>query len=238
MRFALTLSLLLAACTSPSATFPSPPAGMEGGTPPAAGEDPGSGPGPELELGDHECIPTGFAQENHPFDKGEGVELSGTIEYSGTAEGQYLVDLMNMEIPDQPQVAYNVICHHGGEFLVEVPTQLGKLIAVAFLDTDGMGPANSKAAGTSAPFEVGTDAVSDITIKLEDGADMSRYIGATLPTAETTGEAPVEGEVPPPEGEAPVEGEAPLPEGEAPPAGPSPEGDAPPVEPPSEGAIP
>ncbi len=219
MRFALSLSLLLGACTSPSATFPPPPTGMDGEAP----APPTEGPGPDLEIGDHECIPTGVAQENNPFDEGEGVELSGTIQYSGSAEGQYLVDLMNVEIADQPRVAYNVICHHGGEFQVEVPTLLGKLIAVVFLDTDGMGPANSKAAGISDPFQVGTDAVGDILIEIEDGADMSRYIGATLPAAE----APVEGAAP--EAEPPHEGDAP-------PAEPPPEGEAPPT--PEEGATP
>ena len=227
------MALLLAGCPeSPGPEGPGqggPGADGPGGPPPGG---PGAGGGPE-----------GRPNDAH-FDvvEGEGVTLSGTIEYGGEATGAVRLDFLVVDAGGTaPKLMHAESLNEVGAWTLEVPKDFGELIIVGFIDADSDGPSPTAPAAT-VTIEVATENVSDITLALVDDPDLGSLTpgahngappdgagGAPPEGAEGAPPEGAEGE-PPPEGEPtkPGEGLPPVDGEEAPEGEPAPE--APPAE--------
>ena len=182
--------------TDPNAQPGGPPTDPNGGGAPGSGPPAGSRP-----------APTGFT-----LTPGEGVKLSGTVTYSGSAKGTIRVDfLRNPEGSPYPELMHSVELTEPGPWEVEVPKNFGALMIVGFIDADNNGPSPGEpSASNREPMSVGAQPVKGIELALSDQPAM----GGKGPT-------------PPGEGGMPPEGAPGAPPAGAPPAGAVPGGAAP-----------
>jgi len=149
---------------------------------------------------------------------GEGVKLSGTVDYSGSVSGTVRMDLLSKE----GQIVHIMTLDKVGAWDVEVPKDYGEIKISAFIDTDGNGPSAYEPTG-EATATIGAEAVSGVTITLKEGTGSapaggasSGTPGAAPPAGGDMGSAPGGGTPPP----LPASGEAaPAAPAGAPPAG-------------------
>lgn len=239
MSRALALLVFLAGCPDPVPTTTDPaaaggaPAGAEGGVGQAPPPEGGGAPPP---AGGGRPAAMGFQVE-----PGQGVKLSGTVSYAGTATGTYRIDFLRAaEGSGFPELLHAISMDKAGTWEVEAPKAAGKIHIVSYLDAGEDGPSAGEPAVLYAnPVEVGDAPIADVALVLSDSPDLGDFAprggggappggaagapdGAATPTP---GGAP--GEVPGAAPGGPPTGDGALPAG-APPAGASPSG-APPA---------
>jgi len=212
-------------CPTDAPTDAAPPtvgnaAGMGGGQ--MGGAPPPGGGGSDAPMGQPPSL---------NVTAGEGVKLSGTLEYSGSVSGTVRMDLLSKD----GQIVHIMTLEKLGAWDVEVPKDYGAMKISAFIDTDGNGPSAYEPTGEDT-VTVGAEAVSGVTITLKDGTgsappggtststsgsappadgDMgSAAGGGTPPPPSASGEAP-----PAVSGGAPAAGGAPTAGGDAKPEG-------------------
>jgi hypothetical protein len=147
---------------------------------------------------------------------GEGVTISGTVKYSGEAEGAVRVDFLTLSGDGPPGLAHTLTAEDNA-FSAQAPAGFGEVHLVAFVDVQGDGPSPTDPAGT-VKLTVGDDDLTGLELEILDEPDLGP-LTPMLPGIPPGGEG--SGVEPPPEkgpDEAPADGEAvpPPPDGEAP----------------------
>lgn len=229
---ALVLALATAGCPDPNPTG-SYGAAEGQGTGPATADGGTGGPAPSS--------PGATRPNDARFKvaKDEGVELSGTFEYSGDKTGQLRLDFLTMEDGQPPRLVHTKELTKKGPWSVRVPKDYGNLYVVAFIDQAGDGPGGDDPAAVTEAVSVGAEDVTGVTLALSDDPDLGLFTPGGAPNSPPPGEPapgePAPGE-PAPDGPPP---DGPAPDG-PPPDGPPPEDGGPttPDGPPPEGAPP
>lgn len=191
-----------------------PPGGQpggEGGAPPPGGENPAgatSGGPPSLSV-----------------EAGQGVKVSGSIDYAGKTTGSVRVDILSAD----GKILHIMTLEKLGAWELEVPKDLGEIKINAFIDTDGNGPSTYEPTG-EVKVAVAQAAVTNANITLVDGTGSAPAGGSTAPTGGGAmpdpstpdamgGQAAPPGAAPgggaPPSGAPPAGGEAPPADGKA-----------------------
>lgn len=229
------LALLLGGCPDPNPTGSYGTAEGTGSGPATTGEGSG-GPAPSA---------PGATRPNDArfkVGKDEGVELSGTFEYTGDKTGQLRLDFLTMEDGQPPRLVHTKELTKKGPWSVRVPKDYGSLYVVAFIDQAGDGPGGDDPAAVTEAVAIGAEDVTGVTLALSDEPDLGLFTPGGAPNSPPPGEPapgePAPGEPapdgPPPDGPPP---DGPAPDG-PPPDGPPPEdgGPATPDGPPPEGS--
>ncbi|MCB9776949.1 MAG: hypothetical protein H6742_00120 [Alphaproteobacteria bacterium] len=175
---------------------------------PAMGE--GGGPPPEGGV----SAPT--------WGEGDKVTVSGTIVYTGKAEGPLRIDILYAGEKTGP--AYTMGLGEPGAFSVEAPKGTGPVNIVAFVDVAGDGPSPTDPAGrTATPVTIGSSEVKGITIKISDDpelGDLTPGGGGPPAGALPEGGAPDGGKTDAPPAGPPLDASGnPIDDGSKPPAG-------------------
>ncbi len=164
----LTVPVALAACLSAPASDAAPASGGSPGevlpAPVEGGEAVAANPVP---ITPGSCSPTSVATEKHPIVEGESVTLSGTIEHSGDASGNILMDFWVTAEEGFFTTEYFLVCGGPGAFSAVVPRNLGEVHLVAHLDAKGDGPTKGDPVGqTPEPIVIAKDSIEGISIVL------------------------------------------------------------------------
>lgn len=205
----LSILLLLAACPTevPEAGAPAAtdaPAGQ-----PAADGSSTGGPGAPSPTGNTEPL---------KVEPGQGVKLTGTATFEGTAEGAVRLDVLKQGA-SMPELVYSTTLEKLGPFEVELPKNFGSVQVTVFVDTTGDGPTVGEPMAASGFMEIGETPPAPLVLAL---AKLEAGSGGPPPS----GAPPAGGEGAPPAG-APPAGAPPAgagveggpPPGAAPPAG-------------------
>lgn len=211
----LSFLLLLVACPTevPEAGAPAAtdaPAGQ-----PAADGSSTGGPGAPSPTGNTEPL---------KVEPGQGVKLTGTATFEGTAEGAVRLDVLKQGT-SMPELVYSTTLEKLGPFEVELPKNFGSVQVTVFVDTTGDGPTVGEPMAASAFMEIGETPPAPLTLAL---AKLEAGSGGPPPS----GAPPAGGEGAPPAGAPP----AGAPPAGAPPAGGAVEGGPPPGATPPAGA--
>ena len=172
-------------------------------------------------------------QENDPnaarlnLKPGEGLTISGTFQYGGTATGSKRVDVQKYREGSAPSLVHTLEISDDNSFSFQVPADYGKILITGFIDKAGNGPTADDPQGRLS-LEIAAEAMSDVVLEVSDDYTPPEIPGGGAPEKNQPppGEAPQEGGQPPANGPA---GQAPQgqpPEGQAP-EGQAPEGVAP-----------
>ena len=207
----LTAAALLTGCPNPDAVTDAP----MGGNPPPGGMPGQEGGGGQPSGGRPEIA--GFAVE-----AGQGVTLSGTINYAGTQTGTLRIDFLQKGKGGSfPELVHTLTLDKPGAWSVEAPKDLGALSIVSFIDSNNNGPGPGEAAGMIESATVGSVPVPNLDITLSDEPNLGAM---TPPSGGGAGEqAPAGGAGgPPPGGQPPAGAGGPggPPPGGQPPGGP------------------
>lgn len=240
----LPLLLLLVGCPDPAATTDPnavPGQGPQGGPPPTSpGQpDPSAVPNPDGTAPPAAGGAAGATPGARPaapgfqVTAGQGVKISGTAVYAGSAKGKLRIDfLRNPEGAPFPELIHSIELEKPGEWSVEAPQDIGELSVVAFLDADDNGPSPGEPMALyKSPLKIEKTEVKGVVLELSDNPDMGAFKPKGAPP---DGSAVING--PPPDGSAPGA----VPPGGAPPGGAPPAGapGAPPAGAPPAGAAP
>lgn len=211
--------LLLAGCPDPEKPY-DPTAGT-GPNPPPGGPPPGApGEGAAAAPGSGGTIP------KLSVTPGQGVEVSGSFTYTGSAKGTRRVDFFQVDNDGKPMVLHALALEADGPWKTELPKGLGPVLVLAFLDESGNGPDAKEPAAWRSDLTVADTPITGIELAPADGAQNPYAIGAApQPPTVSAGQPAGGGVAPPavradpaapgaPEGSPP--GEAPTPEGAAP----------------------
>jgi len=208
----LALPLLLAACPDPAQNkdkagpMPGgmpPEVGMPAGTPPGAGGEMGPGAAPG-------GAPAGM-RPNARFDveAGQGVKISGTLTYAGSATGTLRLDVLRTGTSQFPELVHTAVIDKPGPFEIEAPKAYGDVRIMSFIDTSDNGPSPGEPAGGWEPvITIGSEPVTGIDIVLADRPDLKDLAPPGPEKMGAPGSAPAPGQTggpavtPTPAGEA------------------------------------
>lgn len=163
----LSLPLLLVGCPDPSVQSSSGPGGA--GAPSQGGPGPGPGAAGAGGPGGGQMRP-----ENATFkvEAGQGVTVSGTLEYAGSKTGVIRLDFLRKS-NNALDLAHTMTLDAPGPWSVEAPKGLGELYIVGFIDEKSDGPSAEDPAGKpEGTLTVGDAAITDVKITLTDDADL------------------------------------------------------------------
>lgn len=225
--FALVAATLAMGCPDPSAGIQTN--GEGAAVPPSGPGQPGA---------DQGALSQGATQPNDArfqVKPGDGVLLSGTFDYTGTATGNFRLDFLAREENGPPKLVHTLELKGPGPWKVTAPKEFGGLYIVAFIDRGGDGPSADDPAGrTPEPVVIGSEPINDIVLAVTDQADLGELTpgGADGPPPPPPDMPQGAAGGPPPGGEGTPEGgpppSMPTPEGGDPAAGPAPGGAPPP----------
>ncbi len=213
----VSLLLLLAACPTeaPEVGVGTPGAAPDGTAPPPTEASGGPGGASTVNTEPLNVVP------------GEGVKLTGTATYEGTAEGSVRMDVLK-QAGGMPSLVYSTTLERLGPFEVELPKNFGSVQVTVFVDTTGDGPTVGEPMAASAFMEIGETPPAAVTLvlaKLESGS------GGPPPPGAGGAAPPVGGPgapgAPAGEGALPANGPAGDPPAGGGPGGPPPTGAAP-----------
>jgi hypothetical protein len=165
------LSLALLASSS---GCPQPPQGM---TP---DQDHGQGRAPQPEGGDPSppppaspAAPGRAAPEPLDIQPGQGVELSGTVSYAGSTQGQLRLEvLLRRERGSAPTLLVSEPIGSEGTWSTTLPRQLGRVRVLSYIDTDDDGPSPGEPRGEPERVVfIGDDPIAGLDIVVRDPSD-------------------------------------------------------------------
>ncbi len=165
----------------------------------------------------------------------EGVALTGTFQYEGSASGRMQIDFLTQESGGPPRLVHTLQVDKPGEWKTRAPKNYGELHIVAFIDKEGDGPSSDDpAAKSDGPIAIGEADITGIDLILTDDPDLGTFTpgGGGQPSGDPQPDGPPP-DGPPPDGPPP---DGPPPDG-PPPDGPPPDG-PPPDGPPPDGPPP
>lgn len=143
--------------------------------------------------------------------EGEGVEVSGSISYGGTAEGKIFLDVLDAATEGDQEamrLLHSTTLDAIGNFSITAPADFGPVRLCVFIDVDDNGPtpADPKAISLE-PVVIGSSAVTGLSLELLDDWDVqhAESTSAYQSGAEIgAGTMPAGDAAPPP---APIDGE-------------------------------
>lgn len=197
MRILILLPAILAACGSEPppvapvvpATGPATETPSAGAPPPTSSAgDPNAPVGPPPGAGDgtaEGALPPSPPPDGTPADPGtqmaptklqlapgEGVTLSGTIQYSGTLTRPIRIDLSQPAPTADNSGASKILLatqiQAAGPWSVELPRGVGKVDIVAFIDADNNGPSDNEPVARRTGVQVGDAPVAGLDLTLTD----------------------------------------------------------------------
>src|SRR5688572_8979185 len=65
--------------------------------------------------------------------EGEGIKLSGTFNYAGSATGNMRLDFFRVGADGRPEILHAMALEKTGEWAVNLPAKLGKINILAFI---------------------------------------------------------------------------------------------------------
>lgn len=164
-------------------------------------------------------LPAGDPAKNDRFvvAEGEGVEIAGSVAYSGSAEGKIYLDVLDATSDGDAEalrLLHSTTLVGAGPFSITAPAGFGPVRLCAFIDVDDNGPtpADPKAISLE-PVVIGDHAVTGLRLELLDDWDTLHADSLSLyQSGPEVGRAdsPAGGAAPPP---APVDGEPVAPTG-------------------------
>lgn len=160
----------LAGCPDPTATTDGTATNQQApgtpGAPPPSGEGGTANPAP---AGAGRPTPPGFGVK-----AGEGVKLSGKVEYSGSKTGTIHVDFLKPPVNGAlPELLDSLELKELGAWEIEAPKNAGDLAIVAYIDSAGDGPSDGDpAARVTGVVTVKDAAVGSLDLTLSDSPDL------------------------------------------------------------------
>lgn len=202
---------------TPSQTPQAPASGGEGTAPAATAE--GTVADPVMDDGSR--IPPGMRIEPPGFglEEGEGVKLSGEVNYEGGLSGQLRVEILQVASVDSPPVLLHAVnLDKLGPWSVVAPAGLGQVDVMAYVDLDQNGPDGDEPQGVvEGGVTVGDVDIPNLALNLlvpEPPATPDPVEGEAPAEGAEGAEVPAEGEpagpVGPPSADTPPEPEAPA----------------------------
>lgn len=205
MTRAIALLMLLTGCPDPvpSTDAASSGAAQAGAAAPAAPPDGGGAP------------PAGAGRPAAPgfqVEPGQGVKITGTVTYPGTATGTYRIDFLRAaEGAGFPELLHSLSMDKPGTWEVEAPKSAGKVHVVSYLDAAEDGPsAGEPAVLYGKALDIESDPITDVALVLSDDPDLGDFAprgGGGAPPGPPTDAGAAAGGTPP---AAPTDGAAPT----------------------------
>lgn len=211
------VALLLAGCagSSPDYVVDIPPP-QGGPAAPPVGEGGGDG---------NECQPTQLTLERFPSLDASAVPLQVRTTYTGDVHGLLLIDVVSEAGDAGPRTLYHISCRQPGDHLFSLPSSLGRVVLVAYIDGGGDGPGKGDPAGRSASvIDLAAQVQGTIEVEISDTPDLGAYDAAAIQPERAGTPPPQEnnqpgGNPPAPGGTPPAAGSDPGGAPSAPPAG-------------------
>lgn len=132
--------------------------------------------------------------------EGEGLTISGTFQYSGSATGSKRVDVQKFREGSAPSLVHTIEISDDNTFSFQVPPDYGKILVTGFIDKAGNGPTADDPQGRLS-LEIGAEAQSNIILEVSDDYTPPAGSGNPGPTP------PGQQQNPPSEGNPPPEGQ-------------------------------
>ena len=132
--------------------------------------------------------------------EGEGLTISGTFQYGGSATGSKRVDVQKYREGSAPSLVHTIEISDDNTFSFQVPPDYGKILVTGFIDKAGNGPTADDPQGRLS-LEIGAEAQSDIILEVSDDYTPPAGNGTPEPTP------PGQQQNPPSEGNPPPEGQ-------------------------------
>ncbi len=188
LRYSVPFVLILAACPDPERPFDAGKGvdpnqmsgGQMGGGQMGGGQMGGAGMGAAT-AGD----PNGAPMPVLTVKPGEGVKVSGTFTYTGTATGKLRVDIFRPSGENKPEILHALTLDAQGPWEVELPKNLGAVNLLAFVDATGNGPDATEPSALVENLAVGDAALADLKLVPMDGAKNPFAIDPNAPTGPT-----------------------------------------------------
>lgn len=164
----------------PPAAEAAPPTPAEGGANAPAGPPLGGGDGSAEATPPASPPPDGMpadpgiqmAPTKLEIAPGEGVTLSGTIQYSGTLTRPIRIDVSQpAPTADNPGASKIVLATQvsaAGPWSVELPKGAGKVDIVAFIDPDNNGPSDNEPVARKTGVQIGDAPLAGLDLTLTD----------------------------------------------------------------------
>ena len=98
---------------------------------------------------------------------GEGLTISGTFQYVGTATGSKRVDVQKYREGSAPSLVHTLEISDDNTFSFQVPPDYGKILITGFIDKAGNGPTPDDPQGRLS-IEIGAEEQSDVILEVSD----------------------------------------------------------------------
>jgi hypothetical protein len=98
---------------------------------------------------------------------GEGLTISGTFQYGGTATGSKRVDVQKYREGSAPSLVHTLEISDDNSFSFQVPPDYGKILITGFIDKAGNGPTPDDPQGRLS-LEIAAEAQKDVILEVSD----------------------------------------------------------------------
>ena len=134
---------------------------------------------------------------------GEGLTISGTIQYAGTATGSKRIDVQKFREGSAPSLVHTLEISDDNSFSFQVPPDYGKIIITGFIDKAGNGPTSDDPQGRLS-IEIGKESQESIILEISDDYTPPAAPGGEKPPEGQPGQQPNQGQP----GQQPNQGQA------------------------------
>lgn len=98
---------------------------------------------------------------------GEGLTISGTFQYVGTATGSKRVDVQKYREGSAPSLVHTLEISDDNSFSFQVPPDYGKILITGFIDKAGNGPTPDDPQGRLS-LEIAAEAQTEVILEVSD----------------------------------------------------------------------
>lgn len=104
------------------------------------------------------------------FDLGEGqaVQLSGVLSQSGQTTGKIFLQILRVTRGNPPELLHSETLSQTGPFSLRVPSDLGAISLVAFMDLDDSGEPSDDDIGARSDLDIQSADLTELTLTLGD----------------------------------------------------------------------
>ena len=127
------------------------------------------------------CQPLDSSLRRFPNLESEGVEVRADVTY-GEVSGAMLVEIVKND-PDKGSVTvFHVTCNLVKQLSYRIPSGIGEVYAVYFIDQEGNGPSEDDLIGMSAPMDTAKASEVNHTISIQQGTSLEPLVFPFLNT--------------------------------------------------------